>query len=267
MSSELALEVALCWSDAEKQLKTILADRYWDADEEFITTLLRGELRLAFRKRSGSSAFSDALIRDLRPQFPSASDQSLQSAAAGLPAVVTFHPRHVEAMTGGDLGIVVYSPRFEQEGNLARQGDDSRHGLLVQAKLFGRNGAWGSLTTNQRTVLSGRESYLAILLYKYADGNQRRNLNAFDWQMCNGHSVADIEHWLATANFPDVCDSSKVVRGLADGSFGTSDAARLRQWIAPESARDTLVVHLQFSDPNGHTFQIEHQTVHVETLG
>jgi hypothetical protein len=138
--------IADCWINAENAVRERVKERHDDEDEEFITKLLRGELKFEFNKASDNRFVEKAFLRDLKKAFPLIRGESLSNVALGLIATVSFHPKHVEAKTGGDLGIVVIRPdvqmsRFDKHLTIDR---DHRRGLLCQAKIIGHKSHWGT---------------------------------------------------------------------------------------------------------------------------
>jgi hypothetical protein len=54
--------VAECWNSAETQARELLAHRYFDKDEEFITHLFHGEFRVAVEGAAGAGAVKQAFL-------------------------------------------------------------------------------------------------------------------------------------------------------------------------------------------------------------
>src|SRR2546425_5062755 len=99
--------LAKCWSSAEIQARELLAQRYFDKDEEFITQLFHGEFRATIEEAAGVGAVKRAFLTDLKSHFPKLQHSGdLERLATGISATVTLHPHEVERKTGGDLGLV-----------------------------------------------------------------------------------------------------------------------------------------------------------------
>ena len=243
--------VAKCWSGAETQARELLAQRYFDKNEDFITELFHGEFRATTERAAGAGAVKQAFLTDLKSHFPQLRDSGdLERLATGVSATATLHPREVEGKTGGDLGLVLIRPninshRFEQSILIVDQ--DYRRGLLCQAKIKRRNAQWGSFTPNQRKILPERMDYLVLLLYEYEDA-QRRSLLPFQWQVCAGMNFNDVDEWLKSDAFPGRMDSDKIVRLLGNDKIGTNDKRVIDEYIAPK-VRDTLVVRIGWPPP------------------
>jgi hypothetical protein len=240
--------VAKCWSSAETQARELLAQRYFDKDEEFITQLFHGEFRVTIEGAAGAGAVKQAFLTDLKSHFPQLRHSGdLERLAVGVSATATLHPREVEGETGGDLGLVLIRPnvnshRLEQSTLIVDQ--DYRRGLLCQAKIKRRmsrrhNAQWGGFTVNQRKLLPDRMGYLALLLYEYED-TQRRSLLPFQWQVCAGTKFDDVEEWLKsdalrigeTKGFSPHARSSEL--SVATQRPPPAAAVRSRCWRRPQ---------------------------------
>jgi len=245
--SEVATAIAACWLDAERMVIEDLAGKYWDVDEEFITTALRCHLQHSFQRASECGSFEQALVRELQSRFTWAPTGAIERASAGFRATVTFHSRRVEGRTGGDLGIVLSQPTFDVAGHASPM-SVRRQGLLIQAKLLGRDGRWGNFTARQREVLSGREDYLTLLLYRYRD-DERRRLDSFHWVSCRGSKMPEIRNWLKRDKRPPAAlNTETVIGGLAGCTLGTAEEALIDRHIGPSEKRASLVITLAFED-------------------
>jgi hypothetical protein len=106
--------VADSWTAAEDGVREKIRAQYRDSDEEFITGLLRGELESSFDRVSRNGSVERAFLADLKASLVTVPVASLSPVATGLMATVSFHPRHVEKKTGGDLGIVLAKPDVKE---------------------------------------------------------------------------------------------------------------------------------------------------------
>jgi hypothetical protein len=266
--------VVKCWSSAETQARELLAHRYFDKDEEFITQLFHSEFRVTIEEAAGAGAVKQAFLTDLKSHFPRLRRSGdLERLASGVSATATLHPREVEGKTGGDLGLVLIRPNINSrrlERSMLIVDQDYRRGLLCQAKIKrrmsqGRNAQWGGFTPNQRKILPDRMSYLALLLYEYEDA-QRRSLLPFQWQVCAETKFDDVEEWLKSDAFPDRIGSDKIIQLLGDDKVGTEDKSIIDRYIAP-SVRDTLTVWIGW--PAGHVpppyFHLRHRAYQKQT--
>lgn len=238
--------ISNCWLEAELRLRLHLV-QHPDKGEVFITDRFQDELKDAFSEASLNHKFENALRDDLRESLSlSAYDLVSETVSKGLIADVTFHDPQRERKTGGDLGLAVVRPRIRANTSELEIQFDQRQGILCQAKLRRRSSRgpekWGLLTKTQRNILPGRTSYLALLLYQYAD-TARRELHPFSWQLCSGMQVEDIEECLKTDNFPNPKFSDTVIKSLSAGEVGTNNEREISEWICPAS-RPSLVIRI-----------------------
>jgi len=242
--------IADCWMNAENTVRET-ARGYRDKGEEFITDLLNSDLEREFQKVSENRFVEKAFLSDLKKAFPLITGESLSNVALGLIATVSFHPKHVEGKTGGDLGIVVVPPQaqmspFDEHLTIDR---DHRRGLLCQAKIFGHKSKWGRLKPKQLKVLPGKTAYSSLLLYRYADQEaKRRDLQPFAWQLMREATVEEIQNWLASDSFPQLSDSRVIFRDLMGDKIGTGDKVVIDRDIAPSGLRDSLVITIRWKD-------------------
>lgn len=239
-----------CWEEAEESVRKLLATRYLDEDEEFITKLFHGEFRVVVNEASETGRVREAFRKDVTAAFPQLRhSREMDRVGAGIRATTTLHPREVEAKTGGDLGIVLVRPNL-----MPRMYDqsimidtDHQRGLLCQAKIEQRSGLhssriWGRLTANQKINLRHQLDYLALILYRYTD-SKRNDLAPFHWQICKGASIDSVQEWLYTSVFPSLMFSMDVISLLGNDEIGTDDKRIIREYICPE-VRPTLVIHI-----------------------
>ena len=83
-------------------------------------------------------------------------------------------------------------------------------------------------------------------MYRYLD-RYARDLNAFEWQMCAGHSLADIKTWLKDGSFGLLSGSQEVLRALGTAKIGTADAEIIDTVVAPKTSR-YLEVRIDWPD-------------------
>lgn len=249
-TSALAKLVADSWAAGEDGVREKIRAQYRDSDEEFITGLLRGELEDVFDRVSRNGSVERAFLADLKTNFVRIRADLLSPIANGLIATVSFHPRHVEKKTGGDLGIVLAKPDVqEQYGEYLAIESNCKRGLLCQAKVFGHDSRWGRLTQNQKKMLSGKTGYWALLLYRYSDHDgSRRELSPFEWQLTRESTIEDIQKWLRADSFPNVWRSSPIFNSLMDAQIGTDDGRLIDQYVAPEGLRNSLVITIRWKD-------------------
>jgi len=244
--------IVRAWAEAEAQLRQDLKLRFPDCDEEFITGLLSGYLRSEFETVSGNGCVEQAFLSDLATDFPEVDFYNEHQIWRGLIAAVTFHPRNVEAKTGGDFGLVVVRPEVSRELEGLRIEDGRKRGLLCQAKISQRptksrrKGKLGKLSDNEVKVLEAKLDYLALVLYKYQDID-RKMLAPFKWQMASGATVKDIRNWLAKDCLPNEWDSPQALAALVDERIGTGDERLIKKDIAPQ-VRSSLIITIKWKD-------------------
>ena len=108
--------IARCWMKAEKLVREGIEQRFHDADEDFITNLFHGEFRGVLEADAKNEAVERAFLEDLRLHIPESHLSSkLAQLARGISATVVLHPRQVEKMTGGDIGLVLIRPNVGRQ--------------------------------------------------------------------------------------------------------------------------------------------------------
>ncbi len=241
--------VARCWMNAENDVRDLLAKRYIDSNEEFITKLFHGEFRRAVDEASSTVAVQDAFLHDLESAFPDLQHSGdLNRLANGISATTTLHSLETEKKSGGDIGIVFVRPNVTKQMPSILDVDPEYHrGLLCQAKIKRRatgksKPKWGDFTPNQRTVLRTRLNYLSLLLYEYKD-DARHLLAPFGWQLCYNVKFYEVEKWLKSGQFPDLWTSERIISLLGEAKIGTDDKQIIEQCICP-CVRDTLIVKI-----------------------
>ena len=243
--------VAQCWDEAETKARDILEAKHPDKDEEFITEHFHGEFRGVHEVFSKNGAVRQAFLRDLKSFFWDAEfSDELDSLAHGISATVTLHSRKMEKKTGGDIGLVLIRPTVSKErihiGELSVD-DSYGRGLLCQAKIKRRpnsrgQSAWGDFSQNQKKVLADRTDFLSLLLYEYKDGN-RKTLMPFSWQLCTDAKLDEVSRWLKAGVFPNLTDSSGIIRQLGKGKVGTDKKEIIEDLIKP-NVRSSLVIRI-----------------------
>ena len=174
-------------------------------------------------EQSRRGAFEQGFMKDLSQAFGCVVEHAvLTRIARGVKAKVTFHARHVEGKTGGDLGQVVCRPDLTLTGSQLSIEHEHERGLLCQAKLKRRAGAkrpsaWGAFTKKQCAVLGDRIPYLALLVYEY-DAEEREHLKPFQWQVCAGFGFEQLRGWVKSRLFPSLAGSACISAGK--GPFG-----------------------------------------------
>jgi hypothetical protein len=248
-----------CWSDAERNVLRSIRRQYHGADEDFITTLLHGKLRLVLEEAKESGAVADAFRSDVQSAFgPVSNAVHLREIASRLAATCTLHQPSMECRTGGDIGLVLIRPEgvsVEHSQNEYIEFKEYKRGLLVQAKKGVPNNRgrvnWGTFTDNQKQVLPQRIEYLAILLYEYQDV-ERLTLKDFQWLLCglppNRLTFDKVQECLKGDRLPSVCSSNEVLNGLGKEEIGTADKDIIEEYIEAES-RPWLVIRIGW-DPD-----------------
>lgn len=241
--------IKTCWQTAEERIRDAVETKFHEADEEFITKLICGELRSEFKMANLKHRFEAAFKVDLARAYPRS---DLTWIAKGLIARVVHHPKKTEALTGGDFGLLVARPQVELRYDTPKITMRSQ-GLLVQAKKQRSNGDLGSLTPNQRRALPSRLSYIVFVLYMYENLGGR--LSPLIWLCPSGIGISDIE-----SNFvalkkkcpkaledvrklvaAPILSSMDVLEALAEGYRGTSDQAIIKEDICPENASSVTI--------------------------
>ena len=272
--------ISISWNQAENAIRNLIQTRYPNLDEEIITVLFYHELRIALENASMSRQIERAFFHDLKDcswNYDLYSEHELEQFASGLVAQASGHPRHVERKTGGDFGLSIARPFVSQDydGEFHVENRERKRGLLCQAKVKQRNGHWGKFTANQKRILPERMDYLALCLYEYADST-RTQLQPFNWQVCKGNDLSDVESWLKTNAFPAKQTSGDLLQSLGSDKIGTTDAEILARIIHPNGASAGLPnIHIRVFWPDSkkpprlqrtHVFQHtpQAQVLHVQ---
>jgi hypothetical protein len=226
-----------CWKNAEGELQTLIKEKHPDLDEEFITRLFYGEFAFLLREASKKGDISQAFLFDMEQAFPNLGYPGQLDVFEGLIAEVSLHKKKVEKLTGGDFGLTIIRPQVQISRGSFNQTvltkDEYMRGLLCQAKIRRRDGKWGDLR-RQRDVLPDRIKYLVLLLYSYAD-KERRQLNEFFLQLCQGASLSEVEGWLKSDEFPDTKSSGEIISLLGNACIGTDDPEIIEKYIRPKT--------------------------------
>jgi hypothetical protein len=226
-----------CGEAAEQDLRKFIETAAWGKGEAFITDYFLAELRQRVKEASESGLIEAALRQDVEQELSMLHPIDLQSFVSGIRARVTIHNNAKEAISGGDIGIVLVRPdRISSDNNSVTFGYKPS-GLLCQAKLGRPSGKrsrikWGEFTDHQKLISPERLEYLALLLYKYSDIKLQKITN-FSWQICKGFSFDDIERFSRTNSFPSLHVSSEIIEFLGAGIIGTSDKEVIKTYIEP----------------------------------
>lgn len=246
-------------AEAEADLAEQVKLYYHGADEEFITFAFYCHIRHRLRKASRNKLIEGAFLKDLKAalrQYQLIVDRESESdvspQATGLVADMVLHNKPEEGRTGGDFGLVVVHPKIivTSKSIEAKKGFSS--GLLCQAKMKRRGGKWGNFSENQTGKLPERLDYASLVLYSYSD-EERSELNPLAWKLCRGSSLPDLELALKGDAFGETLGTPAIVRSLGRGEIGTSDQAKIEEFISP-SARQHLELRIYWSkgyDPKG----------------
>jgi len=263
--------IVSAWSEAEAQLRQDPIQMQ-DRDEEFITGLFSGYLRSEFETATRIGGVEQAFRKDLAEAFPDLDFYYEHQIWRGLIATVTFHPKHVEARTGGDFGLVVVRPEVTHEWQKLRIEDGHRRGLICQAKIFQRatkhrrKPGYGPLSSNEMKVLNSKLDYLALLLYRYED-SARETLAPFEWKIASGATIENIQSWLVHNCIPDKLDSPRALRALIDEKIGTADEKLIDEDISPK-VRPSLTITISWKDGDypGNVVHLAKHQAHVHVL-
>jgi hypothetical protein len=236
---------------AEEELRIQIERKFPDKDEAIVTELFQAELRTQFEIASAAGSVAEAFQKDLETAFDKVTAGSLRQISAGAEAIVSFHPNETERVTGGDFGIVLVRPDIRQaqfeEAALSIK-DDYQRGLLAQAKILKRNSRWRTLTSTQKKTLRGKESYLALVLYRYKDNrSERRHLAPFEWQLAKNATVTQMGRWLARGRFPSLQESTHILGQLSLNQIGTDNKEIIAANIAPP-LRPSLTIKIGWPD-------------------
>jgi hypothetical protein len=241
--------VTRCIEVAEAGVQAEVAAAYPDAGEEQITTLLQGSVHRSLAIASGRGEIASAFREDLEAAGVSTFDGSASRAAHGLIAEVSWHPRSVEGITGGDFGLVLLRPRLSRDLGGLRIHAGHACGLLVQAKKKRCGLPCGGLTVRQKVVLQDKMDFASIVLYQFVDRANRR-LRPFRWKSCRGFTSTAIESWLTRRRFSPsrLLTTAATLWSLYRGESGTSDPALIDRYVRPPT---TPVMTIEIKWPKG----------------
>jgi hypothetical protein len=254
--NKLAQVVAECWIEAESQLTKLIAKKHPKPQEELITDLLAGELRVAVARASDNKRIEHAFLDDLRSYIPHLSYRDAQQYG-GLVASVAPHDKYHEGnVSAADLGIVVLRPQVSIGGFGSRTiqcARDHATGLLAQAKRGQRNKRdryrWNEFTARQRNRYRKRRPYYSLLLYRL-QGERVNVLDPVRWQLCHESNLREARKWLRLDLFPKEQTSPEILKMLFKGDIGTNDRKIIRSVIAPTEG-DPRVIEIKVFWPDG----------------
>jgi hypothetical protein len=248
--------ISECWKEAEESTCVLLATRYQDKNEPFITDLFHGELGVAVKEASDKGSLRRAFLEDMQNAFPElchSAELDLRISKFG--ATVAFHSGEIETRTKGDLGLVLIRPdaqKAQYETNSIIIDADYQRGLLCQAKINQRSSRprqrphWGKLSDSQQNELPHHFDYLALLLYRYLD-IERLSLGPFQWQTCRRSSIPEIKRWLRRGDFPSLKSSNEIITKLGNDQgpdgIGTDKKDIIKKYICPET-RPSLTIRI-----------------------
>jgi hypothetical protein len=178
--------IANCWSSAEEEVKSPIAEKYHGPAEEDVTFLLAGELRKELVTASRDGKVARAFLNDVQ-SICGVRPEDVRNFN-GLMARVVFHRHtHESRRSASDLGVIINQPRlrFRSPSEVVVE-RDCRRGLLAQAKLFrveeDQRRKQSRLTKAQERLIPVRMSYYALLAYRVE--RQSGNLDSLAWQVC-----------------------------------------------------------------------------------
>lgn len=248
--------IADCWAKAETNLTQLIAEKYPNPREEFITDLLAGELRdvvgVASQERRVEAAFLDDLKGVLGDLYVSDARRF-----RGLIAEVNPHTHsHEGNVSAADLGILVVRPVVDRGRWRERIGCSRDHatGLLAQAKL-GKPRAlrggykWDSLTDQQEDLFPDHCQYYSLLLYRLK-GETANQLDPLRWQLCHNRVLNEVKGWLRSDSFPEELSSPVLLGRLFDSAIGTNDRNIIDSVIAPKKG-DPRIIEIRIFWPDG----------------
>lgn len=236
-----------CWARAEDQTRSAAEEMGSAQHENTITNFLYLHLGREFAERNQEASFERAFREDIDQELGPRAAQVASRLSKGLIARVLYHHGPAEALTVGDLGVVLGKPRVHVSGDTLRCSMRQR-GIAAQAKRQDGKGHTGKLTPHQEDVLrsSHRLDYLAFLLYLY-DDYEKWKLSKLAWVMGKGKSVEQIKHLLSsvarlhpTRDDPpkgpadEIYSSEQVLRFLSEGRIGTGDASEIQRYVSPK---------------------------------
>ena len=252
--------IARCWNTAEINLRNLVAQKYPASTEEFLTSVLAGELRVAVADASNTRKVEAAFLQDLQRSIHPLHFASTNPArlASGLIARVNLHDRqHEGKLSAADLGIVVMRPSAQTSWDRSRIEIRRDHatGLLAQAKLGrGTNRAdvyiWDDLTAAQERLLPKRRKYYSLLLYR-VNGRKANHLAPFTWQLCSEYTIGRVKKWLRSGAFPEEALSPDVLTKLFAGTIGTKDQKIIKSIIDPAKSSGLSSISIEVFWPDG----------------
>jgi hypothetical protein len=238
----------------------VIRRRYWPAQEEEVTFLLRGELRFQFDQATVNGVFANAFSRDLSTRCPNLVRSSTwpRALAERLVGNVSFHSRHHEGTeSGSDFGLLIQRPvimvnSYQHDVIVIKDGNPQA--LLVQAKLgrpaaHGDRSRWDTLTDRQNVLFRRHRHYFSLLLYRWTDA-QGSSVAPLQWQQCANQSLRQVSQWLGRDRFPALQDSTELISDLARGKVGTADSDVIRNIISP-AARRARAIRIRVGWPPG----------------
>lgn len=235
--------ISNCWVNAELKVLEYSADLP-SSYEETITELLYRELKINLKNATKEKLLEKAFCSDLKKVNKNLSTNDLRGLIKGFGAKIIYHPRSVEEKTGGDMGLIIIRPQMINNRFVNHQ-----QGLLCQIKRRSKTGKWGHLSENQKEIFNPTPDYLVLLLYSFLKNHN--SLNPFDWQLCKGFELKEIESWFKTNGvFPTLINSKELIHQLGEGHIGTGDEKIIKEKII-SSGTQNFQIKIGWPDGSG----------------
>jgi hypothetical protein len=236
--------VANCFVQAQKRVQGVVTQIRPDADEEAITNDLERELAEQLHFASAGRHIETAFMKDLIRAYPQVDMSRFAKAASGLIAMVSWHNRAVEKITGGDFGLVLVRPLVVHNYPLIKITSGYGRGVTVQAKKMGPGPKRGTLTQRQEEGFADFKKQGAVVVYRFED---EHTLHDFEWHDCRRRQLRTVRRWLRDNAFPKGLETAEFVNRLGNGSLGTADATTIERSVSPHGQR-TLVIRIDWPD-------------------
>jgi hypothetical protein len=256
---QVAQVIAQVWIAAEQETIRMVAEGFRAPNEENLTFLFSGALRMMVDQASDTQQIESAFLEDLRAAIPIL-PKRVTGYVRGLIARVTFHGHWHEGMrSASDLGVVITRPVAQMTSGALRIEFRRDHGtgLLAQAKIGHpaksnrKRFKWDTLTDAQVRMFPKHRDYYSLLLYRLK-GRKQNEVAPFSWQLCKGRTSRSVKQWLRTDAFPQELSSPAILARLFARSIGTEDPDVLSRIVDPtEPHVHALELHVFWPEGSG----------------
>ena len=248
--------------NAEKAASRQIKKYYHNANEEFVTFILYGQIQYQFAKANKASRIERSFADDLKNALKQhtctcvGAEMEIDSTARGLVAEILLHNRKEEGKTGGDFGLLHFAPSAKVQSDEIVIDPQCVNGLLCQAKMKYRDRKC-TFTKSQLKALPSTVGFLALPIYEYLD-DQKTTLQPINWFSCKDISFKSVKTHLHEDTIPDSDCTRSIIQKLAKGIIGTNKQSDLDRIKAPSGRFHIEIrIHWKNRPPDGEPIKIK----------